>query len=100
MKTVQAADRDSYRRMTSDELRGKFLVADLFQPGQAEFFYTNVDRAVVGGIVPTDKPLELEGGKEMACGFFCERREAGVINLGAAGTVRVDGTTYKVAPRE
>lgn len=100
MKTIQAADRDAYRRMTSDELRGKFLVADLFQPGQAEFFYTNVDRAVVGGIVPTDKHLALEGGKEMACEFFCERREAGVINLGAAGAVMVDGTTYKVAPRE
>ena len=75
MKTIQAADCDSYRRMTSDELRGKFLVADLFQPGQAEFFYTNVDSAVVGGIVPTDKHLALEGGKEMACDFFCERRE-------------------------
>jgi 4-deoxy-L-threo-5-hexosulose-uronate ketol-isomerase len=100
MKTIQAADRDAYRRMTSDELRGKFLVADLFQPGRAEFFYTNVDRAVVGGIVPLDKALKLEGGKEMACDFFCQRREAGVINLGEAGTVMVDGTTYKVAPRE
>jgi 4-deoxy-L-threo-5-hexosulose-uronate ketol-isomerase len=100
MKTIQAADRNSYRRMTSDELRDKFLVADLFQPGRAQFVYTNVDRAVVGGIVPLDKALSLEGGKEMACDFFCERREAGVINLGEAGTVTVDGTTYKVAPRE
>jgi 4-deoxy-L-threo-5-hexosulose-uronate ketol-isomerase len=100
MKTIQAADRDAYRRMTSDELRDKFLVADLFQPGQAQFVYTNVDRAVVGGIMPADKPLALEGGKEMACDYFCERREAGVINLGGAGAVTVDGTTYKVAPRE
>ena len=100
MKTIQTADRDSYRRMTSDELRAKFLVTDLFQPGRAEFAYTNVDRAVVGGIVPTTKPLALEGGREMACDFFCERREAGVINLGEAGAVTVDGTTYRVAPRE
>ena len=100
MKTIQAADRDSYRRMTSDELRERFLAADLFQPGRAEFYYTNVDRAVVGGIVPLDKALTLEGGKEMACSFFCERREAGIINLGEAGAVTVDGTTYKVAPRE
>jgi 4-deoxy-L-threo-5-hexosulose-uronate ketol-isomerase len=100
MKTIQAADRDSYRRMTSDELRAKFLVADLFQPGRAQFWYTNVDRAVVGGIVPLDKALALEGGKEMACDFFCERREAGVINLGEAGAITVDGTTYRVAPRE
>jgi 4-deoxy-L-threo-5-hexosulose-uronate ketol-isomerase len=100
MKTIQSADRDSYRRMSSDELRARFLVADLFQPGRAEFYYTNVDRAVVGGIVPREKPLALEGGKKMACDFFCERREAGVINLGEAGAVTVDGRTYKVAPRE
>ena len=100
MKTIKAADRDSYRRMTSDELRSRFFVADLFQPGRSEFFYTNVDRAVVGGIVPTDKALKLEGGKEMACDFFCQRREAGAINLGQPGSVTVDGTTYKVAPRE
>ena len=100
MKTIQATDRDAYRRMTSDELRAKFLVADSFQAGRAGFYYTNVDRAVVGGIVPQDKPLSLEGGREMACDFFCERREAGVINLGQAGTITVDGTTYKVAPRE
>jgi 4-deoxy-L-threo-5-hexosulose-uronate ketol-isomerase len=100
MKTIQAADRDAYRRMTSDELRAKFLVADLFQPGRAQFVYTNVDRAVVGGIMPLDKALALEGGREMACDFFCERREAGVINLGQAGAIAVDGKTYKVAPRE
>jgi 4-deoxy-L-threo-5-hexosulose-uronate ketol-isomerase len=100
MKTIQAADRDAYRRMTSDELRAKFLVTDLFQPGRAQFVYTNVDRAVVGGVVPLDKALTLEGGKEMACEFFCERREAGAVNLGGAGAITVDGTTYKVAPRE
>jgi 4-deoxy-L-threo-5-hexosulose-uronate ketol-isomerase len=100
MKTIQVADRDAYRRMTSDELKAKFLVPDLFQPGRAQFAYTNVDRAVVGGIVPLDEPLALEGGREMACEFFCERREAGVINLGQAGAVTVDGTAYKVASRE
>jgi len=100
MKTIQAADRDAYRSMTAGELRGKFLVGDLFQAGRVELCYTNVDRAVVGGIVPVDTALVLEGGKEMACGFFCERREAGVINLGGAGVVTVDGTAYKVASRE
>jgi 4-deoxy-L-threo-5-hexosulose-uronate ketol-isomerase len=100
MKTIQAADRDAYRRMTSDELRAKFLVPDLFQPGRAQFMYTNVDRAVVGGLVPLDVPLALEGGREMACEFFCERREAGVINLGQGGAVTVDGIAYQVAPRE
>ena len=100
MKTIQTADSQAYRRMTTAELRERFLVENLFEPGRIVLVYTDVDRAVVGGIVPTGAPLTLEGGREMACAFFCERREAGVINLGAAGTVTVDGTAYVLAPRE
>lgn len=100
MRTIETADRQSYRRMTTNELRSRFVIENLFQPGQIELVYTNVDRAVVGGIVPTSDPLELKGLKEMACAHFCERREAGIINLGGPGAVVVDGTTYALAPRE
>jgi 4-deoxy-L-threo-5-hexosulose-uronate ketol-isomerase len=100
MRTIEAADRRSYRRMTTEELRANFVVEDLFQPGGLNLVYTNVDRAVVGGIVPAAEPLELKGGREMACTYFCERREAGIINLGGAGAVVVDGTLYEMANRE
>jgi len=100
MRILQTADSRSYRRMTSEELRGSFLIENLFQPGRIELVYTDVDRAVVGGIVPLGAPLKLEGGREMACKFFCERREAGVINFGAAGIVTVDGKAFRLAPRE
>jgi 4-deoxy-L-threo-5-hexosulose-uronate ketol-isomerase len=100
MRTVETCDRFAYRRMNTDELRTHFVVESVFQPGRVELVYTNVDRAVVGGIVPTTEPLELKGGREMACTYFCERRELGVINLGGAGSVIVDGTTYDLAPRE
>jgi len=81
-------------------LRNRFVIGDLFQAGQITLFYTNVDRAVVGGIVPAVEPIELNGGREMACTYFCERREAGIINLGGPGTVVVDGTSYELASRE
>ncbi|MBQ9431864.1 MAG: 5-dehydro-4-deoxy-D-glucuronate isomerase [Kiritimatiellae bacterium] len=100
MRTIEAADRHAYRRMTTGELRENFVVEGLFVPGSIQLVYTNVDRAVVGGIVPTGTALELTGGAEMACGFFCERREAGIINLGAAGVITVDGTDYPVGNRE
>ena len=100
MKTIRTADREHYRRLTTEELRAHFLLENLFQPGRIELVYTDVDRAVVGGIVPTTAPLSLTGGREMACNFFCERREAGILNLGAAGTVTVDDKTYRLAPRE
>jgi len=100
MRTIQTADAQSYRRMTADELRSRFMVRDLFQPGRVELVYTDVDRAVLGGLVPNSTPLGLEVGREMACEFFCERREAGVINLGAPGTVTVDGKTFHLGKRE
>jgi len=100
MKKIQTADCDSYRRMNTEELRARFVFENLFQPGKAELVYTNVDRALAGGIVPLASPLELKVGGEMACSFFCERREAGVINLGAKGSVTVDGKVYNLAARE
>lgn len=100
MRTIEAADRSSYRRMTTEELRKSFVIGDLFQIGSLNLVYTNVDRAVVGGIVPAAEPLELKGGREMACTYFCERREAGIINLGGVGSVVVDGTSYEMGPRE
>jgi 4-deoxy-L-threo-5-hexosulose-uronate ketol-isomerase len=100
VRTIKTADEQSYRRMTTDELRRRFLIENLFTPGCAELFYTDVDRAIVGGMVPSDKQLILQGGREMACGYFCERREIGVLNLGAAGTITADGKTFKVASLE
>jgi 4-deoxy-L-threo-5-hexosulose-uronate ketol-isomerase len=100
VRTNRTADEQSYQRMTADELRRRFLIENLFTPGCAELVYTDVDRAIVGGIVPSDKQLVLQSGREMACSYFCERREIGALNLGAAGTIAVDGKTFKVAPLE
>jgi 4-deoxy-L-threo-5-hexosulose-uronate ketol-isomerase len=100
VKTIKTADEQSYRRMTTEELRRRFLIETLFQPGAAELAYTDVDRAIVGGIVPAEEALELQGGREMACNYFCERREAGVLNLGSAGKIEVDGKSYSMKSRE
>ena len=100
MNKIETADSHAYRRMTTDELKQQFVMSDLFRPGTLTLYYTNVDRAVVGGVIPTDEELTLTGGREMACDYFCERREVGIINLGGAGTIVVDGTPYLLAPRE
>jgi 4-deoxy-L-threo-5-hexosulose-uronate ketol-isomerase len=100
METINTADRESYRRMTTDEQRAHFLKSGLFEAGKLNVVYSDVDRAVVAAAVPTAVKLELTGGKEMSCAYFHERRESGVINLGAEGTVTVDGTAYLLAPCE
>lgn len=88
--------KNEYKRMTTGELRDAFLV-DLFEDGELNLLYCEVERSIVGAAVPgIGKPLVLEAGKELAADFFCQRREVGVLNLGGAGIVTVDGTEYKL----
>lgn len=100
MTNHRTADLDSYTVLTTDELRGKFLIEELFVDGQITLVYTDLDRAIVGAAVPSNGPLELSAGDELRADFFCQRREVGVINIGEAGTITVDGTTYEVGNRE
>ena len=83
--------------MAPEALRHEFLVSGLFQPGELKLRWWETDRTIVGGIVPTATPLALPNPAELRAKFFFERREAGVINLGGAGTVRVDGVEYPLS---
>ncbi len=78
----------------TDELRSRFLIGGLFQPGAVTAHYTDLDRMIVGAAVPAGAPLGLPTDRELGTSFFLERREIGILNLGAAGTVRVGGTKY------
>ncbi len=86
---------NEYKRMTTQELRDAFLV-DLFADGELNLLYCEVERAITAAAVPTVASLKLEAGKELAADYFCQRREVGVLNIGAAGTVTVDGTEYNM----
>jgi 4-deoxy-L-threo-5-hexosulose-uronate ketol-isomerase len=97
MKSRIVPDETRYQRMTTAELRQSFLVEDLFQSGSVELLYTDVDRAIIGGISPADKKLSLGTSKEqLAADYFCERREVGLLNIGGAGSVTVDGKKYSM----
>lgn len=87
---------NEYKHMTSAEMRDTFLV-DLFAPGELKLLYCEVERAVAGSAVPTDAPLVLSAGAELASDFFCQRREVGVLNIGGAGSITVDGKEYAMA---
>lgn len=92
---------DTYQRMTTDELRKAFVLDGLFVPGAINTVYCDADRAIVGGAVPTDAPLELLATKkEMAADFFTERREVGVVDIGGEGSVSVDGHEHSLAYKD
>lgn len=100
MQFIQAADRVRYRSMSSDDLRSSFVVSGLFAPGESALFHTEVDRGIVGSVVPLDRPLGLPVHKEMAASYFAQRREVGIVNVGGAGTVRVNGQSYAMGDRD
>ena len=83
-------------------LRRHFMVENLFQPDQATLTYSQIDRIIVGGIQPVTKAVSFaaELGKHTGTDFFLQRRELGLINIGGAGRVTVDGTVFEIGPRE
>ena len=81
-----------------EELRHQFLVAGLFAPGALQLHAWEVDRTVLGAAIPLAEPLTLPNPPELRATSFLERRELGVINLGTAGGVTVDGAEYALAP--
>lgn len=82
--------------MTTEEIRAAFLVPDLLRPGKLRVQFTDLDRLVPGGLVPTVAPIELANCRETGRAYFLERRELGAINIGGSGTVIVDGKSYPV----
>jgi 4-deoxy-L-threo-5-hexosulose-uronate ketol-isomerase len=94
MRLYQMADAVRYEMMNTDELRETFLLEGLFQPGEIELAYVDLDRTVIGSAVPTKSALKLETQPELRADYFLERRELGVLNVGGAGSVTVDGKTF------
>lgn len=94
MRHIPSVDRERMKRMTTDELRAACLVQGLFQPGQLELAHWETERTVAGGAVPLGQELCLEAPAALVAEYFCERRELGVVNLGGAGSVKVDGADY------
>ncbi|HEY1489647.1 MAG TPA: 5-dehydro-4-deoxy-D-glucuronate isomerase, partial [Verrucomicrobiae bacterium] len=50
--------------MGTPQLRDNFVVSNLFTPGQLNARFTDLDRLVVGGVMPVTKPVELPNHKE------------------------------------
>ena len=50
--------------------------------------------------MPLAAPIPLAAPAELGASYFTERRELGILNIGASGTVRVDGTVYALRSRD
>lgn len=99
MELRTAVSPKDVKHYTTDRLREEFLIQNLFEPGQIKLVYSHIDRIITGAAVPVE-PITLTAGDELRAEYFCQRRELGVINIGGAGTITVDGKVYKVGFKE
>ncbi len=94
MEQRYATDPERLRSMGTAEIRRQHLVPGLFADDDVRALYTHHDRVVVAGISPVTSRLTLPGYPEIRSETFFEHREAGLVNVGGPGTVRVDGADY------
>jgi 4-deoxy-L-threo-5-hexosulose-uronate ketol-isomerase len=91
---------EDFKTYDTERIRKEFLMKKVMNPGNIRLVYSAIERFIVGGAVPVDKPLKLEPIDPLKAEFFCYRREVGAINIGGEGTVTVDGTAYAVNTKE
>ncbi len=100
MSILQATHPDMIVGLNSAALRSHYLLTELFVTAEMRLHYSHVERMIIGGVVPTVEPIKLEPSHEPGSAAFLDRRELGIINIGAAGQVRIDGHTYPMNSRD
>jgi 4-deoxy-L-threo-5-hexosulose-uronate ketol-isomerase len=102
MQIRQPVHSEHAKTLDTEGLRRHFLVEDLFVVDNVTLTYSQIDRIIVGGIMPvsTGMTFSAELGKHTGTDFFLQRRELGLINIGGAARVVVDGDTFEVGARE
>ncbi|HVT87072.1 MAG TPA: 5-dehydro-4-deoxy-D-glucuronate isomerase [Chitinophagaceae bacterium] len=82
------------KQMGTEQLRTHFLVQELMQNDTIQLVYSHYDRMIIGGAKPMSKTLQLPNHDELKAEYFLERREMGIINVGAKGVITADGKNY------
>jgi len=99
-----SANQRDFKRYTTDEIRGEFLIENLYLPDKVVSVYSHVDRMVTLGCMPVDEAVPLEKGMDVwasfGTSFFLERREIGIFNIGGSGKITADGMVYRMGHKD
>ncbi|WP_438431190.1 5-dehydro-4-deoxy-D-glucuronate isomerase [Gorillibacterium sp. sgz500922] len=89
------------KQFDSERIYREFHIPVLFAADELKLVLTHEDRMIVGGAMPVQGEVELAADlKELGVGYFLERRELGVINVGGPGTIVADGVSYELGAKE
>ena len=94
-ETRYASSPQAVKHYDTAQLRSEFLIDNLMELGKINLTYSHYDRYIAGSAVPI-QPLILESIDPLKSGYFLERRELGIINVGGNGTVTADGVVYEL----
>ncbi|GAB2533131.1 5-dehydro-4-deoxy-D-glucuronate isomerase [Rufibacter soli] len=98
--TRHAIHPQDFKGYDTAKLREHFLIGDLFLPDSVQLVYTLYDRFIVGGVQPVTGPVQLETFPTLRSENFLDRREIGIINVGADSTVTVEGQVIELKSKE
>lgn len=91
---------EDFKSYGTERIRKEFLVETIMDPGNIRLVYSHIERYITGGAMPVGEDLTLETVDALKAGYFLERRELGIINVGQTGSVTVDGTEYVLKYKE
>ena len=96
MKLHYSASPEQTNTMSTEQLRDTYLIQNIFRPGEIVAHYTDLDRMIILGAQPAPAaPLKLGNYKHTGTTYFLERREIGILNIGAKpGTITVADTKH------
>ncbi|MFB6324982.1 5-dehydro-4-deoxy-D-glucuronate isomerase [Pantoea deleyi] len=102
MEIRQSIHSDHAKQLDTEALRRAFLIENIFTADDYTLTYSHIDRIIIGGVMPVNRPVTLgdEMGKALGVSYFLERRELGVINIGGPGQADVDGKTWEMGQEE
>ena len=93
-KTYHATHPDMMQGADNDALRDRYLLTDLFKPGEINLNYLHNERFVIGGVIPTTAPVDLPNQTEPASGMTGRCCGSTISNVRVGRSQTAKGATF------